>query len=98
MLIMVSIGMMIVIVSGGIDLSVGSVMGLSGMIAALVLRDHRGMPIAALFLIAMGVGLLCGTITGFVVGKAPDLCRSSERWAPATSCGASSTCSAKESG
>ena len=69
MLIMVSIGMMIVIVSGGIDLSVGSVMGLSGMIAALVLRDHRGMPIAALFLIAMGVGLLCGTITGFVVAK-----------------------------
>ena len=69
MLIMVSIGMMVVIVSGGIDLSVGSVMGLSGMIAALVLRDHRQIPIAALFLIAMGVGLICGTITGFVVAK-----------------------------
>ncbi len=40
MLIMVSIGMMVVIVSGGIDLSVGSVMGLSGMIAALVITDR----------------------------------------------------------
>ena len=69
MLIMVSVGMMIVIVSGGIDLSVGSVMGLSGMIAALVLRDHRQIPVAALFLIALGVGLICGTITGFVVAK-----------------------------
>lgn len=69
MLLMVSIGMMIVIVSGGIDLSVGSVMGLSGMIVALVLRDHREIPIVVLFLIAMGVGLLCGVITGFVVAK-----------------------------
>lgn len=69
MLIMVSVGMMFVIVSGGIDLSVGSVMGLSGMIAALVLRDHRQIPIFALVLIAMGVGLLCGTLTGFVVAK-----------------------------
>ena len=51
MLIIVSVGMMIVIVGGGIDLSVGSVMGLSGMIAA------------------MGVGLICGVITGFVVAE-----------------------------
>ena len=69
MLLMVSIGMMIVIVSGGIDLSVGSVMGLAGMIAVLVLRDHRETPIFVLFLIAVGVGLLCGIITGFVVAK-----------------------------
>lgn len=40
MLIIVSVGMMIVIVGGGIDLSVGSVMGLSGMIAALTLRAN----------------------------------------------------------
>lgn len=69
MLMMVSIGMMIVIISGGIDLSVGSVMGLAGMIAALTLRDHPNIPIPVLFLIAMGVGLICGTITGFVVSK-----------------------------
>lgn len=69
MLMMVSIGMMTVIVSGGIDLSVGSVMGLAGMIAALTLRDHRNIPVIALFLIAAGVGLICGVFTGFVVAK-----------------------------
>ncbi|MDO4345055.1 MAG: ABC transporter permease [Eubacteriales bacterium] len=69
MLMMVSIGMMMVIVSGGIDLSVGSVMGLAGMIAALVLRDHRETPVFVLFLVAAGVGLISGVLTGFVVAK-----------------------------
>lgn len=69
MLLMVSIGMMTVIVSGGIDLSVGSVMGLAGMISVLVLRDHRETPVFVLFLIAAAVGLLCGILTGFVVAK-----------------------------
>ena len=69
MLMMVSIGMMIVIITGGIDLSVGSVMGLSGMIGALVLRDHPNLPVPVIFLVAMGVGLICGTISGFVVAK-----------------------------
>ena len=69
MLMMVSIGMMCVIITGGIDLSVGSVMGLAGMISALVLRDHRDIPIIALVFIALGVGLICGIITGFVVAK-----------------------------
>lgn len=69
MLMMVSVGMMTVIVSGGIDLSVGSVMGLAGMIAALTLRDHRETPVLVLVLIAAGVGLISGVLTGFVVAK-----------------------------
>ncbi len=69
MLTMVSVGMMVVIITGGIDLSVGSVMGLAGMIAALVLRDNPGIAIPFLFVIAMGVGCICGIITGFVVAK-----------------------------
>lgn len=67
MLLMVSCGMGMVIISGGIDLSVGSVMGLAGMIAALTLRDYPGIPIPVLFLIAIGVGAICGVISGFVV-------------------------------
>lgn len=69
MLMIVSIGMMIVIVSGGIDLSVGSVMGLAGMISVLVLRDNPQIPVICVFLIGIGVGLICGIITGFVVSK-----------------------------
>lgn len=69
MLIMVSVGMMIVIVGGGIDLSVGSVMGLSGMIVALAHRDHPELPVPVLFLLAIFVGLVCGLMTGFAVAK-----------------------------
>lgn len=69
MLMIVSIGMMIVIVTGGTDLSVGSVMGLAGMISVLALRDHPQIPVVCVFLIGIGVGLICGIITGFVVAK-----------------------------
>ena len=55
MLMIVSIGMTIVIVSGGIDLSVGSVMGLAGMISVLVLRDHPQIPVILVFAIGIGV-------------------------------------------
>jgi len=68
-LMMASISMMIVILTGGIDLSVGSVMGLSGMLCALVLRDYRDTPVWALFLLAVGIGLICGIFTGFIVAK-----------------------------
>ena len=69
MLVMVSVGLMIVIVSGGIDLTIGSVMGLSGMIGALVLREQPGVPVYLIFLLGMGVGAICGVFTGFVIAK-----------------------------
>lgn len=69
LLLMVSAGMMPVILTGGIDLSVGAVMGLSGMIGALILRDNRGIPMILLFLIALLVGCACGVFNGLVVSK-----------------------------
>ena len=68
-LLMVSIGMMIVIITGGIDLSIGSVMALSGMLGAMVLRDNKQIPLLLLFMIAIAIGALCGLINGFVVSK-----------------------------
>jgi len=68
-LMMVSVGMMIVMISGGIDLAVGSIMGLSGMLCALTLRDHRSTPIWALFLLAIFIGLISGLLNGLVVAK-----------------------------
>lgn len=49
-----AIGMTLIIVSGGIDLSVGSAIALTGVIAALHLRDG-GAPMAA-----VGLGVLAG--------------------------------------
>ncbi len=58
-------GMTFVILTGGIDLSVGSVVGLSGVICAGVLASGAGIP-AALFA-GLGVGLVAGTINGLAV-------------------------------
>jgi ribose transport system permease protein len=58
----ISVGMTYVIITGGIDLSVGSIVAFSGCITALMLVD--GYPIALCIL----VGLLLGTIVGFVNG------------------------------
>jgi len=60
-------GITMVIITGGIDLSVGSVMALSGLISAMMLRANFGD-----FLSILGglfIGALVGFINGFLVGK-----------------------------
>jgi ribose transport system permease protein len=64
--IVVAVGMTFVLIIGGIDLSVGSVLGLgSAVIGILLTRYHAPLPIA----IAGGLsaGLLCGLVNGLVV-------------------------------
>lgn len=68
-LIMVSMGMMMVILTGNIDLSLGSIMGLSGMLVALTLKKHNDIPLILLFVLAIVVGAICGLINGFIVAK-----------------------------
>ncbi len=57
-----AIGMTFVIVSGGIDLSIGSVIALSSVVTAILIRD--GSPV----LVAVLAGMLAGTFCGFVNG------------------------------
>ncbi len=59
-----AIGMTFVILTGGIDLSVGSVLAFSGMVAAGL--SHSGMNAAG----AIIVGLIIGTVLGFFNGLA----------------------------
>jgi ribose transport system permease protein len=66
-----AIGATIVIISGGIDLSVGSIYALSGVAMALFLRGagaHAGASTTLLGLgVALGVGLACGIVNGALV-------------------------------
>lgn len=62
-----AIGMTFVIVSGGIDLSVGSVMALSSVTAAVVLRQGHGDAAAVLAAVAVGVG--AGLANGGLVAR-----------------------------
>lgn len=66
-----SIGMVMVIITGGIDLSVGSVMGLAGLVTALAFENH--LPMVASVACGLGVGILFGMVNGLLVtaGRLP---------------------------
>lgn len=61
-------GMTMVIILGGIELSVGSVIALSGVVAAGCVVNF-GLPEIVGFLAAVGVGALVGMFNGFVICK-----------------------------
>lgn len=70
----IAMGMTAVIISGGIDLSVGSMMALCGMVAGLIMtRTGSVVPTVQLMwigtLAGVGTGLLCGLLNGSLVTK-----------------------------
>jgi rhamnose transport system permease protein len=73
MVVVVAVGQTMVVLTRNIDLSVGSIVGLSAYIAADTLADHPGTPIIFIALLAMAVGLACGIGNGLlvVVGRIP---------------------------
>jgi ribose transport system permease protein len=60
-----AMGMTVVIITGGIDLSVGSVMGLVAIVTGLFLTWHHSWYVA--FTMGMIAGLACGMVNGFFV-------------------------------
>jgi ribose transport system permease protein len=67
----VAVGMTFVIITGGIDLSVGSVLAFAGVVMASVLQ--RGTPLPLALAVGLGAGLLCGLLNGLLitVGRLP---------------------------
>lgn len=65
-LIITACGMSIVMISGGIDISVGGVVALVSMCCAVYLDYHDG-SIFGSIMIALGIGLLYGLVQGFLV-------------------------------
>lgn len=61
-----SVGMTFVIISGGMDLTVGSLLGLTGVICAKLLVEAQIAPVLAI-LITLLVGAAFGTITGILI-------------------------------
>jgi ribose/xylose/arabinose/galactoside ABC-type transport system permease subunit len=64
---LVALGMTLVIATGGVDLSVGSVIAIAGAVCALLLNQGAGLvtTIAA----ALGVGALAGGVNGVLVAR-----------------------------
>ena len=61
---LISIGMLLVILTGGIDLSVGSVVAFAGLLAAGL---QNTMPVGFAIAIALGAGMLVGLVNGWLV-------------------------------
>jgi ribose transport system permease protein len=63
---LISLGMLVVILTGGIDLSVGAVVALAGITASGLQAD---VPLALAVLIALVVGSAAGMVNGFLVAR-----------------------------
>lgn len=64
---LLGIGMTLVIITGGIDLSVGSVLALSGTATGLAIK--AGVPVFPAMVLGVCVGALCGLVNGFIITK-----------------------------
>ena len=67
-LVVASAGLTLVLIAGGIDLSVGSVLALAAAVLGVLTVDH-GWPLAAAALVALAVGALCGAVNGVLVAR-----------------------------
>lgn len=67
----IAVGMTFVIITAGIDLSVGSIVAFSGVVLASVLR--AGLPVPLALVVGLGVGLLSGLVNGLLItyGRLP---------------------------
>lgn len=64
-IIIMAVGMTVVMASGGIDLSVGSIVGLSGVCGAMLIAG--GLPTAVALIGAVLAGVVCGAINGGII-------------------------------
>lgn len=61
----IAVGMTFVIISAGIDLSIGSILALSGVVMATTLQSEISLPLA--IVVGLTIGLMCGLINGVLV-------------------------------
>ena len=72
---LLALGETMVVISRNVDLSVGSVLGLSAYVSTSLFGSHPGIPILVVFLVGLGIGLACGAANGLMVaiGRVPSL-------------------------
>jgi rhamnose transport system permease protein len=67
---LLAIGETIVIITRNVDLSIGSVLGISAYATGVLYRDHPHISIVLIFLAALGIGVVCGVVNGLIVTAA----------------------------
>jgi rhamnose transport system permease protein len=64
---LLAIGETIVIITRNVDLSVGSVLGLSAYATGVLFVHHPGISLWVVFLAGLGIGTVCGVVNGAIV-------------------------------
>ena len=67
-LLIVAVGMSFVILSGGIDLSVGSIVALTTMVSAALVEHHHWPPVVVIALVLL-MGVAFGTLQGWLIQR-----------------------------
>jgi rhamnose transport system permease protein len=70
-----AVGQTLVIITRNVDLSVGSILGLSAFLAGDLLSGNQDMALPLVFLLGIGLGAVCGLLNGVLVtwGQVPAL-------------------------
>ena len=65
---LLAIGEMMVIITAGIDISIGAILSLSGVVCCRLMSENPGIPAIVWILLALVIGAACGAINGILVG------------------------------
>jgi rhamnose transport system permease protein len=64
---LLAIGETIVVVTRNVDLSIGSVLGISAYATGVLYTHHPHVPLVLVFLLALAIGAVCGAANGLIV-------------------------------
>jgi rhamnose transport system permease protein len=64
---LLAIGETIVVVTRNVDLSIGSVLGISAYATGVLYTHHPHVPLVLVFLLALAIGAVCGAVNGLIV-------------------------------
>ena len=72
---LLAIGETIVIITRNVDLSIGSILGISAYATGVLYVHHPGVALPVVFLLALAIGATCGVVNGLIVtvGRVPSL-------------------------
>jgi ribose transport system permease protein len=63
----IALGMTLIIISGGIDLSVGSILAVAGLFGTMAIKAGQPIPIA--ILVGIAAGFVCGLLNGLMITR-----------------------------